>query len=62
MALNRAQRVAEEVAERGVDRARLVVVGRINGYFEVSSATGTASPNRRVELELGFLGERRGEP
>lgn len=52
----RAQIVADALAERGVPRRLLVAIGRAQG-MDISTATGSQSPNRRVEFELGFEGE-----
>ena len=59
VSLARAQRIAAELAARGVPASRLVVVARSNS-IEISSSTGPQSANRRVEFEIGFVGE--GEP
>jgi outer membrane protein OmpA-like peptidoglycan-associated protein len=58
LALARADRIAALLIARGVDRERISTVGRTAG-LELSRATGPGSPNRRVEFELGFIGEPR---
>ena len=52
----RADKVADELAQRGINRQRMVAVGRLNS-IDLSPSIGTSSPNRRVELEIGFIGE-----
>lgn len=52
----RASRVADDLAERGVARSRLIVVGRAQ-HADISTVTGPQSPNRRVEFEPAFEGE-----
>lgn len=54
----RARKVMEELVARGIPTSRLVVVGRQDS-LRISSGTGDANPNRRVEFELGFVGEAR---
>jgi outer membrane protein OmpA-like peptidoglycan-associated protein len=58
LSLARARKVADELTARGVPAARLVAVGR-NDVANLSPATGDASPNRRVEFEIGFDGEQK---
>lgn len=62
LALSRATAVVEALAALGVPRERLLAVGRINGYFDISPEVGQASVNRRVEFEVGFIGEGRQTP
>lgn len=56
----RADKVVAELVARGVPADRLVAVGRALGP-DISPATGVASPNRRVEFEVGFAGEAGGQ-
>ena len=62
LAASRASKVADELVARGVSRDRLVTVGRINGYFEITPSVGENSLNRRVEFEVGFMREGRQSP
>ena len=55
----RADRIAEELAIRGLTRNRIVAVGR-GAAMEVAPRTGATSANRRVEFEIGFPGEEGG--
>ena len=57
----RADRIAEELAVRGLPRSRIVAVGR-GAAMEVAPRTGATSANRRVEFEIGFPGEEGGTP
>jgi outer membrane protein OmpA-like peptidoglycan-associated protein len=59
LAISRAQRVAAELQSRGVPANRVVAVGRTTGY-DLNPGTGIGSPNRRVEFEIGFIGEPNG--
>lgn len=52
----RANRVFEELTQRGVPASRLTAIGRAQ-HGDISAATGPQSPNRRVEFELAFEGE-----
>ena len=52
----RAERIVSELKSRGVPASRLVAVGR-NNIEDLSPVLGDASPNRRVEFEIGFEGE-----
>lgn len=54
---SRAQKVATELVALGVNEQNLHAVGRLNS-IALSNSTGENSPNRRVEFELGFEGER----
>ena len=57
IAINRAERVRADLVRLGLEAQRLYVVGRPSGPY-LSNETGTNSPNRRVEFEIGFEGER----
>jgi outer membrane protein OmpA-like peptidoglycan-associated protein len=52
----RANTIVSELKGRGIPAARLVAVGR-NNIEDLSPVVGAASPNRRVEFEIGFDGE-----
>ena len=52
----RAAKVLGELTRRGVPADRLVAVGR-NDVANLAPSIGDASPNRRVEFEIGFNGE-----
>ena len=52
----RAQKVVADLTGRGVPAWQLVAVGR-NDIRDLSRILGEASPNRRVEFEIGFEGE-----
>lgn len=52
----RAERVTDELISRGVPRNRLLAVGRATN-MDIVPRTGTSSSNRRVEFEIGFIGE-----
>ena len=54
----RAAKVLAELTRRGVPAGRLVAVGR-NDVANLAPSIGDASPNRRVEFEIGFDGEGR---
>lgn len=56
LSANRARKVLDALASRGVPTGRLVAVGRHDAN-QIASAIGETSPNRRVEFELGFDGE-----
>ena len=56
LAQSRADKVIEALVAKGVDRSRLISVGRANGV-NLSNETGPQSPNRRVQFEIAFLGE-----
>ena len=58
LSLARASKVVAELTARGVPAGWLVAVGR-NDVANLSPATGDASPNRRVEFEIGFEGEQK---
>ena len=56
LSLARATKVAAELTRRGVSAAQLIAVGR-NDVANLSPTIGDASPNRRVEFEIGFKHE-----
>ncbi|MFA6139839.1 MAG: OmpA family protein, partial [Hyphomicrobium sp.] len=56
LSLARATKVAAELRRRGVPAAQLIAVGR-NDVANLSPTIGDASPNRRVEFEIGFKHE-----
>jgi outer membrane protein OmpA-like peptidoglycan-associated protein len=56
LSLARANKIASELQSRGIPATRLVAVGR-NNIEDLSPIVGDASPNRRVEFEIGFDGE-----
>ncbi|MEO1720009.1 MAG: OmpA family protein [Pseudomonadota bacterium] len=56
LALERARQIYSELRDRGVPADRMVAVGRAAGR-DLSPAVGEDSPNRRVEFEIGFIGE-----
>ena len=58
LSLSRAEKVRDELIARGIDAHRLVAVGRLD-RLDLSPLTGTGSPNRRVQFEIGFVGEAR---
>jgi outer membrane protein OmpA-like peptidoglycan-associated protein len=53
----RAQAVADSLISRGIPANRLVVLRRTSPERNVSPVTGVGSANRRVEFEVGFVGE-----
>jgi outer membrane protein OmpA-like peptidoglycan-associated protein len=57
LSLARAERVRDELVDRGVPERLIVVVGRAGNGVDISTVVGEASPNRRVEFEVGFIGE-----
>ncbi|MGD9829788.1 MAG: OmpA family protein, partial [Hyphomicrobiaceae bacterium] len=57
LALQRATRVRDELVRLGVPASVLTAVGRANGP-NLSPDAGPDSPNRRVQFELVFPGER----
>jgi outer membrane protein OmpA-like peptidoglycan-associated protein len=61
LAQQRADRVVQMLAERGIAGNRIVSVGRLTGK-DLSRSTGPSSTNRRVEFEIGFPGEVAGSP
>ncbi len=56
LALTRADRVAGDLARRGIDPARIKTVGRA-AVLDISQRSGPSSPNRRVTFEPSFVGE-----
>ena len=52
----RAQKVADALVARKVPAHRLIAVGRLDA-LDLSPVAGGASPNRRVQFEVGFEGE-----
>ncbi len=54
---SRAEKVMTELMTRGIPQSQLVAVGRIYSR-DISASLGANSPNRRVEFEVGFEGER----
>ena len=52
----RAQKIVGALASRNVPARMLVAVGRLDAR-DLSPVAGDASPNRRVEFEIGFEGE-----
>lgn len=61
LAQARADRVLADLVARGVPRAMLIPVGRANGV-NLAPGTGADSPNRRVQFEIAFDGERGERP
>ncbi len=55
----RAATVATALETRGIPTERLIVLGRTGSETAISPRNGTGSPNRRVQFELGFVGEAR---
>ena len=53
----RAEKVMADLVARGIPTSRLVAVGR-NDSADLSPFVGDASPNRRVQFEIGFVSER----
>jgi outer membrane protein OmpA-like peptidoglycan-associated protein len=56
LAQARADKVSASLIERGVPRNLTASVGRANGG-DLSLEKGPQSANRRVEFEIGFIGE-----
>ena len=56
LALQRAEKVRDDLLALGVPPSLLTAVGRSDA-LDVSVAKGAFSPNRRVEFEVGFDGE-----
>ncbi|MFN3746649.1 MAG: OmpA family protein [Hyphomicrobiaceae bacterium] len=56
LALARADRVAADLARRGIDPARIRTVGRA-AVLDISQRSGPSSPNRRATFEPAFVGE-----
>ena len=57
LAQARADTVAAALTARGVPANRIVTLRRISTENNLSPVTGTRSANRRVQFELGFVGE-----
>lgn len=53
----RAEAVVAELTRRGVSPSRLVALKRTSPEYNVSPSSGPGSANRRVEFEVGFVGE-----
>jgi len=53
----RAEAVVAALLARGVPAERLVALNRTSPETNVSPVTGVGSANRRVEFEVGFIGE-----
>ncbi len=60
LAQSRADKVVEALVAKGVNRGRLISIGRANAV-NLSNITGPTSANRRVQFEVGFEGEPGGE-
>lgn len=58
LSLARAEHVAAELVARGIPADRLIPLGQTGKEKLISPDDGIGSPNRRVEFELGFVGER----
>lgn len=56
LASERAAKVRDDLIARGADAGLVVAVGRATNN-DLSTMQGPASPNRRVEFEVGFEGE-----
>jgi outer membrane protein OmpA-like peptidoglycan-associated protein len=56
LAQARADRVAGDLARRGIDPARLIAIGR-TAVLDISPRSGASSPNRRVTFEPAYVGE-----
>ncbi len=56
LAQARADRVAGDLARRGIDPARLIAIGR-TAVLDISPRSGASSPNRRVTFEAAYVGE-----
>lgn len=57
LSLARARKVRDYLVSNGLSADLVVAVGRRDAH-ELSPTTGERSPNRRVQFELGFIGER----
>lgn len=57
IARSRADTVMAALVARGVAPNRLVALGRASSEYNVSLVVGSGSTNRRVEFEVGFIGE-----
>ena len=56
LAIARADRVAADLARRGIDPARIRTVGRA-AVLDISQRSGPSSPNRRATFEPAYVGE-----
>lgn len=56
LSLARGTKVVAELSRRGIPANRIVAVGR-NDVANLTPTIGDSSPNRRVEFEIGFMGE-----
>lgn len=56
LAQKRAEVVRQALIDRGIAGKRVVAVGRATIVL-LSRQTGSSSPNRRAEFEVGFVGE-----
>ena len=56
LAQSRAEKVRQDLMTFGAPASLLSPIGRVD-VLDLSPSQGTASPNRRVEFELGFDGE-----
>lgn len=52
----RADIVRRALLSRGIPDSRMIAIGRLDAK-DISAVVGEASPNRRVEFEMGFIGE-----
>jgi outer membrane protein OmpA-like peptidoglycan-associated protein len=57
LAQARADRIAADLARRGIDPARLIAIGR-TAVLDISTRSGASSPNRRVTFEPAYVGEQ----
>ena len=57
LAQSRAEKVLNDLVARGAPRELMTAVGRLNGA-NIAPGIGPGSPNRRVELEIAFAGEK----
>ena len=57
LADNRAATVAAALEGLGVKKTQMVALHRTSPEYNLSPTKGTGSPNRRVEFEVGFVGE-----
>lgn len=57
LSLERAQKVHDDLVAHDIPANRLVVVGRAE-RLDISPQIGPTSPNRRVQFEIGFIGEK----
>jgi outer membrane protein OmpA-like peptidoglycan-associated protein len=57
LAQARADRIAADLARRGIEPARIIAIGRTS-ILDISPRSGPSSPNRRVAFEPAYVGER----